>query len=427
MGELIIENEITKKDTNEKVTFSMLLKNKNFVKYFLANMISRFGDSIDLVAYGFMVYKLTGSAALLAALYAVNGIPSILVNLVSGVVVSYLPKKHVMWISDFCRGSVVLLTAILYYFNHLAIWHLFLFTILNSTFEAFRGPATTTLFANIVKEKHYEHATSFNSSATVFSELIGYAFAGIIIGYIGISGAIIIDSFTFYLCSVLIVSMNVLKEDLKHVALNLKTYFADLKEGIKIITDSKLIKTIGIFSGIFNIFVIPFNALEVAYVNDILKKGPVALSVIGVAFLSAMIISGLLIPKIKNSLSGHQMFVLSGIGISIGYLGFAFLGLFNGANIVYIFVIIFSVIMGFSLPLINVPIRVALMTKLDRSFLARVTALISVMSLSATPIGGAVVGGLVKFMSIPTLYILFSCILLILFLLQIKNKALQEL
>ncbi|MFA6941878.1 MAG: hypothetical protein WCQ54_13015 [Clostridiaceae bacterium] len=58
-----------------QVGYKTLFKEKEFMKYITAKFISRFGDSIDTVAYGWMVFQLTGSVVLLAILYAVNGIP----------------------------------------------------------------------------------------------------------------------------------------------------------------------------------------------------------------------------------------------------------------------------------------------------------------------------------------------------------------
>ena len=44
--------------------YTDIIKNeKNFRYMILANMISRFGDSVDAIAYSWMVYQLTGSAA----------------------------------------------------------------------------------------------------------------------------------------------------------------------------------------------------------------------------------------------------------------------------------------------------------------------------------------------------------------------------
>ena len=124
-----------------KVGIKDLLGIKQYTMFLTSNFISRFGDSLDSIAYGWMVYMLTGSKLLLGTLFAVNAIPSIIISPFAGVLVDRLPKKKVIVIEDFLRGVTVCLTASLFGLGLLRPWHLFLFTILNSTFEAFTKPA----------------------------------------------------------------------------------------------------------------------------------------------------------------------------------------------------------------------------------------------------------------------------------------------
>lgn len=46
-----------------KHLMKLLLKNKQYLKLIFANMISRFGDSIDMLTFAWLIYELTGSAS----------------------------------------------------------------------------------------------------------------------------------------------------------------------------------------------------------------------------------------------------------------------------------------------------------------------------------------------------------------------------
>lgn len=425
------KKKIITEEVPKKIGYRDILKNKEFAKLLIAKIISRFGDSIDIVAYGWMVFQLTGSATLLAVLYAVSGVPSFLFNMISGVVVTYLPKKKVVYLCDFGRGLTVLVTAILYLSGNLAVWHLFIFAFLNSTFEAFRDPAATPLFVKIIsKNKNkeiYDYAIAASSTGGTFAELIGYSVAGLLIGTIGVGAVIALDAATFILSGLLIILVKVEKEELSKTKLTMKQYFIDFKSGYSYIFNSKLIKSICIFAGLFNLLIIPFSALQPAYISEVLNKGPEALSVIAVAFLLAMTVGGFLAPMLKEKLSGRIMFISSGILISLGYFILSQLGILSESALVYVYLAGAAGIMGIALPILNLPIQVGIMSKVEEEYLPRTVSFINSLALSTTPIGGGIVGGLILFIALKEIYLIFSIGILILFILQIFNSSLKEL
>ena len=67
-----------------KAKYSELFKNKNFMRLFIADMINRFGDSIDSIALTWVVYFITGSASWSALIFGLNRIPSILIQPLAG-------------------------------------------------------------------------------------------------------------------------------------------------------------------------------------------------------------------------------------------------------------------------------------------------------------------------------------------------------
>lgn len=411
---------------NKKVTFKSMLKNKHFVKLFLAGVISRFGDSVDMIAYGFMVYKMTGSAVLMATLYAVNGIPSLLFSMVAGVVVTRWPKKKVIWICDFMRGLFVLITGILFVIGHLAVWHLYLFTILNSTFEAFRSPSASALIVQLIPEEEIAHATSLNTSASTFSELIGYAVAALIIGVIGVGGAIILDGVTFLISGTIIASIAAEKEVLVKTKLTIKNYFEELKEGMVYVIKSPLMLTLSIFIGSLMLMLAPFNALQMPYILETLNLGTNGISVLSICFMLAMVVSSLIVPGITEKIGGRTTFIAGGVFMGLGYLLMGYLHVLEFEMAKFIGLGFVAALMGFNLMFIQVPMTITLMKKVDRALMTRVFSLISVLGLSAVPIGGGLVGAIVNYVSISTFFAYAGIGVILIFITQLFNKSLKE-
>ena len=61
-----------------------------------------------------------------------------------------------MGICDIGRGVCVALIAFLYFMGWLEVWHLFVITFLNSSFEGFRSPSQSSIFPKILKEENMD-------------------------------------------------------------------------------------------------------------------------------------------------------------------------------------------------------------------------------------------------------------------------------
>ena len=166
---------------------------KNYMLETLASIISRFGDGIDTIAFSLLVYEITGSTLLVATLFAVNGIPNIIFGMVSGVACKYISDKKIMAICDFGRFSCVFLVAILFITNNLEVWHLYCISFMNSSFESFRGPASMSIVPKIIPKEKLEHGIAFASSGCKIAEVVGLAIAPVVIGILGLGGAVLVD------------------------------------------------------------------------------------------------------------------------------------------------------------------------------------------------------------------------------------------
>ena len=134
--------------------YTDIIKNeKNFRYMILANMISRFGDSVDAIAYSWMVYQLTGSAAWLSVILGVNMVPTVLFQPLGGALTEYFRKKRVIVICDIARGAVVFFTGVCMLLEVLEPWHLLVLTFINSSIEALRIPNGLAILPKIYRSR----------------------------------------------------------------------------------------------------------------------------------------------------------------------------------------------------------------------------------------------------------------------------------
>lgn len=390
----------------KKVGIGELLKCRNYTILLIGNFISRFGDSLDSIAYGWMVYMLTGSKLLLGTLFAVNALPNIILGPFAGVLADRLNKKKLIVLSYIGRGFVVSVTAFLFMANLLQPWHLFIFTIINSTLETLMSPAVVSLLPLIINKEMFLTANSFSSSTSRFAELIGTGMAGAVIAILGISGAIFIDGSTFFVAAALIILMKVAMPKLEKVKLNVRTYIEDLKEGVSFVKNNKLLRLIiGLFV-LVNFCLAPINVLMPIFTKDVLKGGPNILSYMGVALAAGTILGGVLVGQFGSRFKISTL-IISGLFLfGISYAMLMLPGNIISAGVYSNSVAVSSFLLfGLLIPIMTSPIQTYLMVNTERALLGRVASLMGMISYSAIPLGSAFTGTISEYMSISIIFL----------------------
>lgn len=391
---------------SKKTGIKELFRVPNFVKLTIANFISRFGDSVDSIAYGWMVYTLTGSKLLMGSLFAVNAIPNIVLSPFTGVWADHFQKKKTIVLCDLGRGLVVMLTALLFVTGYLRTWHLFVITVLNSTLETISSPARTSIMPLILTQDQFLGANSISSSVSSFAQLIGLGAAGFFLASIGISGAIFVDAATFFISGILIFIMKVegdVKSDRK---LDTKTYIYDLKDGFKYILDNKLILLTVLAAMVANFSLTPLNVLQPVYTSEILKSGPEVMSYTGVAMLIGVILSGIWVGQYGSKFKKSTLMTTGFVSVGISYAALSLPELIQFPKLTAIIIVIgLFLIFGLSLPLVNAPIMTYVLENTKQEVLGRVSSLMGMVCLCAMPLGSALTGVVAEFTSMSTLFL----------------------
>lgn len=392
--------------------YRMLLKNTQYRRYLLGNLFGRFGDSVDSIAYGWMVYALTGSRAWLSVIFGVNALPTILLQPFAGVWVERMDKKRVVVVCDIGRGVIVALTGLLFALGWLAPWHLLALTLLNSTLEAFRSPAGTSLLPRLLEREHFDYAMGLNGTLSRVAELIGLGAAGALIGLLGVGGTLMIDAAMFTLSALLLIIAR-----LKPAAARTdgkQSFWQSAKEGLACLTGNKTILWMCLLGCIINPLVIPFNTLMTAFIQENLSLGVQALSASSTAVTLLMGIGSFLYPQIGRRIRLSRIICcsLALVGLSYGALTlaplpaqpFARLAVLVGA----------SAVMGFAASQASTAVQTTFIKTVPESHLGRVGSLFNAMAMGITPLSSFAVAGIVTLVPIHTLYGIMGILILLL-------------
>lgn len=370
-----------------KIGYKDVFTQKEYLKHIVANSISRFGDSIDAIAFTWLVYAITGSAAWSAIVFAINQLPSVLIQPFAGPVIEGMNKKKVMIITDFIRGGIIIGLVIRYLTEYLNPWVLLLFTFCNSTVEAFSMPAFTAVVPKIIEEKYYTYGTALSSTISTIVQLAGTAAGGVIIGVWGVETAILIDGVSFFAAGLLRTFLRLDEKNLRKGKLEFKEYFETLKEGAVYIKKQPVIYNFCLMAIITNAILVPINSLQTPLITEVMGQGSELLSVFSMAMFIGMLIGSVVFPLIMEKMQVRTVVVIT--GISIGSTFFLYtMGIYVQGNIVaiYLLTMIASVILGISTSMLSSVLNVQFMKVVSQEYLARVAAIFSAGACAATPI-----------------------------------------
>ncbi|MBO5283129.1 MAG: MFS transporter [Lachnospiraceae bacterium] len=400
-----------------KIGYRDVFTQTEYIKNMSANLISRFGDSVDSIAYTWLVYQITGSAAWSAIIFAMNRIPSVVVQPFAGALVEGMNKKKLMVLADAVRAIIVAALAILYITGQVTPWILLLFTLIISTVEAFCLPASASLLPRLLKEEYYEFGTALNSSLSTVVELIGLGMAGVIIGLFGIETAIFIDAATF-LCSCLIrLTLKIREENLHIKKSAAKEYLTVLKDGIFYMKGQPVICNYCILAVFANAILVPFNALQSPLVSEVMGQGETLLSVMGIAVVAGMGIGSFLYPYISRRASTRSLIVAGGVFLGIAVSLFS-LGTYVNTRVVaaYGLTVFCSLLMGFSASIVNAHLNVRFIKTVSQDYLARAIAILGAAASAATPLVSLLIGALTEKLSTAEIMLWSGVLCVILFL-----------
>ena len=399
-----------------KIGYKDVFTQKEYLKHIVANSISRFGDSIDAIAFTWLVYAITGSAAWSAIVFAFNQLPSVLIQPFVGPVVEGMNKKKVMIITDFIRGGIIIGLVILYLTEYLNPWVLLLFTFCNSTVEAFSMPAFTAVVPKIIEEKYYTYGTALSSTISTIVQLAGTAAGGVIIGVWGVETAILIDGVSFFAAGLLRTFLRLDEKNLRKGKLEFKEYFETLKEGAVYIKKQPVIYNFCLMAIITNAILVPINALQTPLITEVMGQGSELLSVFSMAMFIGMLIGSVVFPLIMEKMQVRTVVVIT--GISIGSTFFLYtMGIYVQGNIVaiYLLTMIASVILGISTSMLSSVLNVQFMKVVSQEYLARVAAIFSAGACAATPIVSLVVSVISTQLTVLQIFFISGILCVILF------------
>jgi MFS family permease len=170
-----------------------------FIVIWSGQVISLLGSAMTWFAFTLWVWQKTGQASALATVSFLVFLPSLLFMPIAGTMVDRWEHKQTLMLSDMGSAFATLTTLVLYHFDILAIWHIYLLSLLVGFFTAFQYPAYIAATTTLLPKTEYARAQGMIGLAQSSSKIFAPMLAAVLLPSIGMAGIMTIDLLTFLL------------------------------------------------------------------------------------------------------------------------------------------------------------------------------------------------------------------------------------
>jgi MFS family permease len=178
------------------------LRSTNFALFWLAQVISRFGDPITLIALTFVTYRATGSALWTALAVVITTIPNALFSLFGGAIADAVGARRAMLWSDILRVALIgVIPLLLGAGAPLAV--VFVLVFLAGICGAIFNPARIAIVPALLTPDKLAAGNSLVYGSDRAVEIGGALAAGVLVATFG-EGAFYADALTFALAALLL-------------------------------------------------------------------------------------------------------------------------------------------------------------------------------------------------------------------------------
>jgi MFS family permease len=315
---------VTEKGLLPRPSILTALRYRDFRLLWLGLLISNLGTWMQFTAMGFFVARMAGTqhqAALdLGILGAARAIPVLVLSPLAGVVADQLPRRRVLFVTNTTMAFAALLLASLATVHRLNMPALVVISALNSAANGFDSPVRQSWVPLLVDREYVGNAVGLNSVAFNAPAVIGPAFAGLLIVWIGVAGAFYFNAAATLAVVVAVILMHPSPASVTYREPTLRA----MRQGIVFIARHPALRWIVLTQLVTSLLTRPYSQLIPALTVNVLHAGARglgwAVSAIGVGGFGGALITAYFAQRERRS----RLWMLSGLLMSLGVCALGF-------------------------------------------------------------------------------------------------------
>jgi predicted MFS family arabinose efflux permease len=293
---------------------------RDFRLMWIGACTSSIGTWMQIVAQGWLVYRISHSAFLLALDQFLSGIPIFLFSLVGGVVADRVERRKILLGSQYVQMASAATLTVLVVLGLKVVWPILCLSFISGFAQAFGGPAYQALIPTLVEREDMPNAIALNSIQFNLAVTVGPALAGQALAKLGETWCFGLNALSF-LAPIIALWMI---SNRFHPKKTSESVLTSLKQGIAFARQQPAMEALIVLAFCMTFLAMPMRTYIPVFVKDIFHRGPETygnlLSLMGIGSITGSLIIAAAGNVRRKGVVALVGLVLLGAGIT----GFAF-------------------------------------------------------------------------------------------------------
>jgi MFS family permease len=306
-------------------TFSSL-GNRDYRYYFGTVTLQTTAMYMQTIVRSLLVYRITGSVALLGTVALISAVPEIIFSLFGGVLADRIPKKQVLIFGQATYAIASLITAVAITIGYVGPEHPESWWLI-AVIAFFRGgilgivmPSRQAIISELVGPDLLMNALSINNLVRNVSRLLSPALAGILIDVVGFEAVYYIMTAMYVLAVILTLPLPLTGNTGRT---RMKNPFTEIGDGLKYVWKENILFSVLTLTMFITLLSSPYMQLLAVFADDILKVGATGMGVLVSASGAGAMVGTLILASLPERRRG-LMLLVSGAILGVALAGFSF-------------------------------------------------------------------------------------------------------
>lgn len=374
---------------------------------FFGQCISAVGSWMQMVTLGWLVYDLTGSAFYLGLVGLARAIPALIFTLVGGAAADRYNRRMIVGVANGVVTICAFVLGILCITGLVSVWHIIAIAFITGTAFAFEVPSRQALISSIVDSKDVVGALGLMSVAFNTAQVIGPAFAAVLIEWIGEGPVFVLNGFAY---SAVVLAAVVMRVQGRPEARGSGSILANVLDGLRYIRRTPELCWLVISMAILSLLARPFGQLMPVFARDVLDVGAAGLGALNSA-AGAGALAGAVLTATLGSYRGR------GLALMLSAAGFGLLLVAFGLSTSFTLSLVISGAIGLLSAFSGINTNTMLQLHADHRMRGRVISLHGLTMMGVVPLGVMLEGALGSIVGVPTVVIVagFAAMLVVVY------------
>ncbi len=378
------------------------LKHRNFQLFIIGQLISLIGTWMQTTAQQWLVYKLTGSVAVLGIFGFASQVPMLLLAWMGGYVGDRYNRHRGVIVTQSLSMILAFVLAALTLTHLIREWHLIVIAFLVGSVNAFDVPIRQSFFVHMVGKEDLPNAIALNSSIFNGARVVGPAIAGFAIVLLGEGWCFFLNGVSFIAVLVALLMMHIEPTAKKPPD---ESPVRSFVQGFKFAMHDVPIRSALVMLCMLSLFGLQYSVFLPIYAHDILHGNAETFSLLmsaaGVgAFLGALQFAA------RTSYTGLARWIAATCTVcAVGLI------IMSHATMFWLCAAVLFVV-GFAATSQMAATNTIIQERAPDELRSRLMAVYATMFMGVQPIGALLAGGVAKRIGTPNTVLLFGSLVL---------------